>query len=130
MKRLTALVLLLFVCLLVAAQSFYRQKADSLIDLVEKFDKSMGSVSVFHDGEEVYQRAFGYADVENGIKANANTRYRIGSVSKVFTAVIILKLIEEGKLTLETKLYEFYPEVPNAEKITIYFVGKNQKDKS
>ena len=119
MKKLTVLMSLLLVGLIVGAQSFDKQKIDSLMNRIEKFDKCMGSISIFQNGKEIYQRALGYADVENNIKADGNTKYRVGSVSKVFTATIILKLIEEGKLTLDTKLDKFYPEIPNAGEITV-----------
>ena len=53
---------------------------------------------------------------------NETMYYRIASITKTFTAVAILKLIEEGKLTLDTTISNFFPEIaiPNKEKITIY----------
>ena len=68
----------------------------------------------------VFNKAYGYADVEKNIKADRFTRYKIGSISKTFTAVMVMQLIEEKKLTLQTKLNRFYPKMPNAEKISIY----------
>ncbi|SHN15920.1 CubicO group peptidase, beta-lactamase class C family [Cyclobacterium lianum] len=96
-----------------------KAKMDSLFSLIEENQKGMGSLSIFRDGEEVYQRAFGYADVQGNIKATPDTKYRIGSISKLFTATLILKLIDEGKLRLETPLAEFFPSLKNAEKITV-----------
>lgn len=78
----------------------------------------MGSVSVFKNGLEVYQKSIGYADAEKNLKASASTKYRIGSISKTFTAAIVMQLVEEGKLALDTRLTEFYSEMPNADKIT------------
>ena len=68
----------------------------------------------------VFNKAYGFADVEKNIKADRLTRYKIGSISKTFTAVMVMQLIEEKKLTLQTKLNRFYPKIPNAEKISIY----------
>ncbi|WP_370341169.1 serine hydrolase domain-containing protein [Mucilaginibacter aurantiaciroseus] len=51
--------------------------------------------------------------------ATAKTKYRIGSISKMFTGVMVMQLVEEGKLTLGTTLNKFYPQVPNAAKINI-----------
>lgn len=99
--------------------SFDRTKMDSLFSIVEENDKAMGSVSIFHDGEEVYHRSIGYADIANDILATSETIYRIGSISKTFTAAIIMQLVDEKKLTLETNLDEFFPEIPNANQITI-----------
>ena len=102
-----------------ADDSFDQAKIDSLFLIIEENDKSMGSVSIFQNGEEVYQRSFGYADLENDIPATSETIYRIGSVSKTYTAAIIMQLIEEKKLTLETKLDKYFPQIPNANQITI-----------
>ncbi len=92
---------------------------DDLFLQIETFDKAMGSISIFKDGKPVYEKAFGMADVINNQKADIDTKYRIGSISKTFTAVIIMKLIEDKKLSLSTPLSQFYPEISNAESITI-----------
>ena len=94
-------------------------KLDSIFDAKEIDNKFMGTISVFKNNKEIYSRSTGYSDVENNIKSNSKTKYRIGSISKTFTSVIIMQLIEEGKLTLETKLSAFKPQVKLAEQITI-----------
>ncbi len=94
-------------------------KLDSLFSLIEKSNKGMGSVSIFQNGEEIYTKQYGFLSIQDGIKADKNTKYRIGSMSKMFTAIIILKQIENKKLGLETKLNTFFPTIPNSEKITI-----------
>jgi CubicO group peptidase (beta-lactamase class C family) len=78
----------------------------------------MGSISIFKEGNEAYQRSFGFAEL-NKIKATKDTKYRIGSISKTFTAVIIMQMIDESKITLDTKLSSWFPEIPNASTITI-----------
>ncbi len=108
------------------AQDFNRNKMDSLFALIEKHDRGMGSISIFKSDEEVYQNTIGYASIANQIKATKNTKYRIGSITKMFTAAVIMQLIEEDKLSLNTTLDEFYPEVKNAEKITIKHMLKHQ----
>ena len=102
-----------------SAQSFNQAKMDSLFDRVEQADKAMASFSLFKDGKNVYSRSIGYADVENKIKANENTHYRIGSITKTYTAVMIMQLVEKDQLALSDKLSSFYPTIPNANKITI-----------
>ena len=94
-------------------------KLDSIFDAKEIDNKFMGTISVFKNNKEIYSRSTGYSDVENNIKSNSKTKYRIGSISKIFTSVLIMQLIEEGKLTLETKLSAFKPQVKLAEQITI-----------
>ena len=79
----------------------------------------MGSLSIFQDGEETYQHTFGFVDVDQEISANASTKYRVGSISKIFTAAIILQLVDESKLGLNTNLSDFFPEIPNSSEISI-----------
>lgn len=102
-----------------ASQTFDTAKLDKYLGSLEANDKAMLSVAVVENGEPVYQRAIGFADVESATKANKNTQYRIGSITKVFTAAMIFQLIEEGKLSLTTPLSTFYPKVRKAEDITI-----------
>ena len=113
------LTLLLCSSILACGQGFDKAKLDQYLTSLEKHDKVMLSLALFKDGEPIYQRAIGYAATETEQKADINTQYRIGSITKVFTAVLIFQLIEEGKLTLNTPLSEYYPGVKNADQITI-----------
>lgn len=98
---------------------FDRAKMNALFALIEKNQKGMGSISISKNGTEVYQHSFGYADLKDSIRASGNTKYRIGSISKTFTAAIILQLIDEKKLTTETKLAQYFPALQNSDKITV-----------
>ncbi len=110
-----------FVCLAFVAksQNFDKAKMDSLFALIADSSKSMGSLSIFQQGKEVYQKSMGFTDFAQARKADAFSKYRIGSISKTFTAVLILQFIQEGKLRLETTLDTFFPTFPNANRITI-----------
>ncbi|WP_299700186.1 serine hydrolase [uncultured Pontibacter sp.] len=110
----------------VKAQNFQTAKMDSLFSMLEKHDKAMGSLSVYHKGESLYQKSIGYADVDKKVKSTATTPYRTGSVSKMFTATLIMQLIEAGNLSFETKLSTFYPQLPNADRITIQQLLQHQ----
>lgn len=101
------------------AQNFDKDKLDSYFNALETNNKFMGSVAVSENGKIIYSKAIGYADVENKIKANDNSIYRIGSISKTFTATLVLKAVEEKKLQLDDKLSKYYPTIKNADKITI-----------
>ncbi|TWR25821.1 beta-lactamase family protein [Mucilaginibacter pallidiroseus] len=103
------------------AQTINKARLDSLMDILSSNNKTMGSLAVSQNGKIIYQRAVGYAAVDSlGNPAiNTKTKFRIGSISKTFTSVIIMQLVEEGKLTLDTKLSKFYPQMPNADKITM-----------
>lgn len=119
--KIRILMLGLILCSLLSnAQNFNKAKMDSLFSLIENHQKGMGSISIFQeDGKEVYHNSFGYADVENKIKTTTPTKYRLGSVSKTFTATVIMKLIENGSISLASKLSDFYPQIENSDKITI-----------
>ncbi|GAB5523001.1 MAG: serine hydrolase domain-containing protein [Roseivirga sp.] len=118
MKKLFSL-LLLFSVFTLSAQSFDKAKLDTYLETLEAHEKAMLSVALLKDGKPVYQKSIGYAEAESKQKANQNTQYRIGSITKVFTATMVFQLIDEGKLSLDTKLSDFYPKVKNADKITI-----------
>ena len=118
----TFLLLLTFSCTTEVdefGEDFDRDKMDLFFSRIEEKNLGMGSISIFKDGKEDYQTSFGFIDVENSISANSDSKYRIASITKAFTATMIMQLIEEGKLTLETKLENHFPEIPNAELITI-----------
>ena len=60
------------------------------------------------NGNDTFTYATGFSDAKNKIKANEDQLFEIGSASKMFTAISILKLIEDGKLSLDTKISKFY----------------------
>lgn len=103
------------------AQTPGKAKLDSFFDRLNEKHKAMGSLVIAKDGKVVYSRIIGYSLVNGDEKKplTAATRYRIGSITKTYTAVMILQLVEEGKLKLDDKLQKFLPQMANAEKITI-----------
>lgn len=101
------------------SQAIDKEKLNAYFKALEDNNKFMGSVAVLRNGEVIYANAIGYADAEAGAKANTNTKYRIGSISKTFTAALTLKAVEEKKIGLDQKLSQYYPAIKNADKITI-----------
>jgi CubicO group peptidase (beta-lactamase class C family) len=78
------------------------------------------AVGVVKDGRIVLARGYGFADLENDVPASAETIYRLGSITKQFTATAILLLAEDGKLSVDDELTKFLPDYPtNGKKITI-----------
>ncbi|GGG07210.1 D-Ala-D-Ala carboxypeptidase [Dokdonia pacifica] len=124
MKKITLLFLFSF-CTLIAQTEKYDQ-LDAIFKTLETTGNGMGGISIYQDGKEVYQNAFGYANIEKKIKSTATTKYRIGSVTKMYTSTIIIQLIEEGKLELDTPLSTFFPKLPNATMITVKNLLKHQ----
>lgn len=122
MKKINLSVTTLLFCIL-SFNSFAQQlnaaKLDSFFNILSQNDKLMGSFAIAHNGNTIYQKTIGYKQTEAKKIAEPNTVYRIGSITKTFTATMIFQLIDEKKLTLETKLALFFPEIPNAQKISI-----------
>ncbi len=120
MKKLILPVIILAISILQGfAQKFDKSKLDAYFDKLEQNDKFMGSVAVSRNGEIIYTRSLGFADVENKLKANENSKYRIGSISKTFTTVLVMKAVEEKKLNLDQTIDKYFPEIKNSDKITI-----------
>lgn len=71
------------------------------------------------DGLVIAKGGVGLASVENTTSNDTNTIFKAASITKQFTAVSILLLVEQGKLTLDDKLEMYFPELPNAKNITI-----------
>jgi CubicO group peptidase (beta-lactamase class C family) len=105
----------------VLAQKFNKKKLDSLMNELSVHNKAMGTLVISKNSNPVYQKSIGYSFIEGSQKASldTNTRYRVGSITKMFTAAIIFQLVEEGRLTLATPLSRFFAQLPNADKITI-----------
>lgn len=102
-------------------QSIDKAKLDQLFDRLLEKNKGMGSITIAKDGKVLYTRSFGYGQITETMKKplTETTKYRIASITKTYTAVMIFQLIEEGKLRLGDHLDKFFPQIPNADKITI-----------
>jgi len=122
-KMKTTLAAILFFISTVISSGFAQnqdfKKLNQFLDSLEMHDKFMGTVLLASEGQPVFERALGYADLDGKIKATPETHYRIGSISKMFTAVLVLKAVESGKLSLDQKLADFYPQIKNSEKISL-----------
>lgn len=103
------------------AQTLNQVKLDQFLERIAEKNKGMGSLALARDGEVLYTRAFGYGEISGSEKRplTADTKFRIASITKTFTAVMIFQLIEEGKLRLPDTLERYFPQIPNAAAITI-----------
>lgn len=118
-KKLPAALFFLFFINSSFAQQLNTAKLDSLFSILEAKDKFMGSIAVSENGKVIYSKAIGFADVNLKQKATTATKYRIGSISKMFTSTLIFKAVEENKLTLSKTIDAYFPSIPNARKITV-----------
>jgi D-alanyl-D-alanine carboxypeptidase len=85
-------------------------------------DRFSGAALLARNGQQVFAQAYGFADREKKIPNQLKTRFRIGSMNKMFTAVATLQLVQAGKLDLKTPFGKYLPDYPNqdlASKVTI-----------
>lgn len=119
MKKLFPIILL---CVL--AQSTLAQKLSNEFDVLMseafKADGPGAVALVVKDDKVLYQKAFGMANLELGVKMKSENVFRIGSITKQFTASAILKLLDEGKLNLDDDITKYVKDYPtHGHEITI-----------
>ena len=88
--------------------------ADEIAQLAaEALDTPVGtglSIAVARDGKVLHAAGYGLAEIEHGIATTQDTPFRIGSITKQFSAAAIMQLIEQGELSLDDTLDQFFPE--------------------
>jgi len=94
-------------------------RADQWIDPYVAAGDFSGVVLIAQGDRVLVERAFGKADFQHGVPNRVETRFRIASLSKTFTAAAIERLITEGKLTLKDPLSKYVTGIPNGDKITV-----------
>ena len=104
---------------------FAQDKAQQIHNLLSKYNEYgqfNGSVLVADDGEVIFADGFGMANMEHDLPNRPSTKHRLGSITKQFTAALILQLAEEGKLELDKPISEYLPEYegPAANVVTIH----------
>ena len=92
---------------------------DSLFQILDENNRFMGSLSISENGKVAYSKTIGKAELASGKSSDNLTKYRIGSISKMFTACLIFQAIEENKLSLKQNINRFFPKITNAKEITI-----------
>lgn len=88
-------------------------RADAIVQQALQGERAVGiSVAVMRGSEMTYSKAYGFADLEFEVEADEQTMFRIGSLTKQFTAAAILRLAERGKLAVDDPLTKFLPDYP------------------
>lgn len=100
-------------------QNLNTTKLDSLLHVLETKDKYMGSIALAENGKLLYAKSIGKDDIDSNKQSTIATKYRIGSISKMFTACLTLKAVEEKKLDLNQTINIYFLTIENAKKITI-----------
>lgn len=119
MKYIITTIACLFVSIIGLGQNTQFSKLDKFFTTLEENDRYFGSVAVSRGGEIIYTKAIGYADLEKKIPNTSETKFRIGSISKTFTATLIMKAVEMGKVDLDDTIEKYFPRIKNADKISI-----------
>ena len=118
MKRILLIAFAVINTIVVNAQNKMLQ-LDSLLNYYNQEYGFNGCVLVSDSKGILIEKVCGYRDVAKKIKHDKNSIFQMGSVTKQFTAEIILQLAEKNKLNLQDKLTKYFPGYPNGEKITI-----------
>lgn len=117
--------IIVFVLFAVTPIAFAQQKAKQIDDLMGRYvdnGKFNGSVLVVENGKVIFKKGYGLANMEWNIPNTPDTKFRLGSLTKQFTAMLIMQLVEQGKLKLEGKITDYLTDYPKAagDKITIH----------
>ncbi|MFK7953149.1 MAG: serine hydrolase [Ekhidna sp.] len=99
-----------------------KAQIEKLLNTYAEYGLFSGSVLVAEDGGLLYKNGFGLANIEWRMSNTAQTRFRIGSITKQFTSMLVMQLVEEGKLDLKTPISTYLPDYPkeNGSIITIH----------
>ena len=98
------------------------EKIDSLIGLYSDYGGFNGAALVSYEGEVIYKKGFGLANMEWDVANQSDTKFQIASISKQFTAMLIMQLVAVNKLELDQPISNYLPEYPKntADKVTIH----------
>ncbi|WP_176223782.1 serine hydrolase domain-containing protein [Marivirga sericea] len=100
--------------------SFDSEKSAEIKNYIKHFEDSnqlMGTVSIFQNGREVINETFGKRNIKTG--SLEERKYAIGSTTKLFVGVLFAKLKEDNRISFVENLSNYFPEIPNANKISI-----------
>lgn len=112
----------LFVSQHAALAQDHAAKIQEVLSLAHKYKQFNGSALVAENGRVVYKQSFGMANMEWGIPNAPDTRFRLGSITKQFTSMLILQLVEQGKIKLDAKISDYLPDYRQdvGQKVTIH----------
>lgn len=108
----SSLLCLAFIFFSLKTDVYSQEKIDKIDALIQAYNDTgtfNGAVLVAENGKVIYKKGFGPANREWDIPNKPDTKFRLGSITKQFTSMLILQLVEEGKLDLQGKLSDFLP---------------------
>lgn len=124
-QLLTALIVCTMVLLAFQSSVIAQDKAakiDEVMTAANKYRLFNGSVLVAENGKVIYKKGLGLAQMEWNIPNTPDTKFRLGSITKQFTAALVLQLVEQGKVKLDGKVSDYLPAYRKdiGEKITVH----------
>jgi D-alanyl-D-alanine carboxypeptidase len=96
-------------------------KADTFIRSFTQKNNFNGTILIEQNSKTIYKKSFGFADMVFKIPSTPDTRYKIASITKAFTSVLILQLVEQGKIDLDKTIITYLPDYkgPAGTKVTV-----------
>ncbi|MDR7372478.1 serine hydrolase [Flavobacterium aquidurense] len=121
-KSIKLIVLAILLTLNTAFAQDKAKKIDQLLSKYKEYGQFNGSALVAENGKVILKKGYGFANMEWDIPNQPDTKFRLGSISKQFTAFLIVKLAEDGKLKLDVPITTYLPDYPkaNGDKITLH----------
>ena len=97
-------------------------KIDELMKVYNSYRQFNGAVLVAENGKVIFKKGYGMANMEWNIPIETDTKFRLGSITKQFTSMLVLQLVQEGKIKLEGKLTDYLPDYrkDTGDRITIH----------
>lgn len=97
-------------------------KIDELMKVYNSYRQFNGAVLVAENGKVIFKKGYGMANMEWNIPVETDTKFRLGSITKQFTSMLILQLVQEGKIKIEGKLTDYLPDYrkDTGDRITIH----------
>lgn len=100
-----------FISAIATGQNIDTAKIDQYIDVIARNNRGIGSIGIYKNDKVVYKRHFGQDKVFEKPADSGEYQYHIGSITKLFTAVMIFQLVDEGKIQLSDRLIRYFPDV-------------------
>src|SRR5260370_30236552 len=113
--------LLIFFVALPALASNHTERIDALISAYNKLRQFNGSALVAEKGSVILEKGYGLANMEWQIPNTPDTKFRVGSITKQFSSMVVMQLVSEGKIKLDEKITTYLPDYrkDTGDKVTV-----------
>jgi CubicO group peptidase (beta-lactamase class C family) len=109
MKKIISLLFILTQTNVLVFSQTKNEKIDNLVQSYTNLNKFSGNVFIAEKGKTIFEKSYGFADRESNTPNSSNTKFRIASLTKQFTAVLIMQLVESGKIDLNSTIAHYLP---------------------